>query len=641
MQRFLYVLLAITVACGFFLLGYKLANILGRYKKPSKENSIATKLRFDLPSAYHAIGTLHLPYDNIREPFESWYARDYNMSRIDYYYGMDKTFQRGDLMDYGVLVKVVPAHWGRDEDLDKNTISCWYRPGFRWSQQRGQSVLPAHLEHFKFIGEEIRSGMPTFKYQRNTTIFHKKNSYTFWMTKAKPHRPLRYVMHGYDTLLNSFYDHYVMDYLSFQPWKFDFEVMKIPKGTNCEQTLNKLKSKFHFNPMSEFMHENFDDAEVIGAYEHFKQRHNKSYPDVYEHQKRVHIFRHNMRYIRSHNRARLNFTLAPNEFADMTDEEFESYKGLLIDPSGSDDALKRQEIPEIRFNDKIEVPLPDNLDWRDYGAVTPAKAQGRCGSCWTFSAMGPIEGAYALKTGKLKDFSEQQLLDCSWGFGNNGCRGGFSWRGLVWARKFGVTSSRTYGRYLAQEGYCHCAKTDKCDTVHFERVMTVPKYNQTALRRGLALYGPASIAINVNRKSLKFYSGGVYDDPQCPPNTNHGVVVVGYGVEEGQPYWIVKNSWGKFWGEQGFIRISRKKNQCGVVSNEPIFVVFDAKEDMTNDNSVDFPFQRMDKVKFVDDERFLNVSALKLSPFDYKRSHIDLWTPPVFISGKKRKENLG
>ncbi|XP_012559591.2 uncharacterized protein LOC100198320 isoform X1 [Hydra vulgaris] len=556
-----------------------------------KQEESSIRYQIDFPSFYHAVGTITLPYDDLVEPFEAWYAGELNMSRIDYYYGMDKSYQRGDIGPHGVVVKLVPAHWGKHTDLNKNKISCWYKQESIWTKRRAQTVVPLNVKKFKYVGEEQFNGVPAFKFFYQKKFISKNNTYVLHVSKAKPHVPLRYEMIGYDHLLRSHYDHYIIDYLSFKPWKFDYTVLQIPKEYKCYKKLRQMKSHFEANPMWDFLHgeePKHRERELTQTFKDFKDKHSKEYKDHTENHKRKNIFRHNSRFIHSHNRANRSYSLEVNHLADLSEEEFEMLKGQ---PTLNTPQFKKEvnEIPALRL-EIPKAPLPQNLDWRIYGAVSEVHSQSFCASCWAFSAVGAIEGAYTIYNGTLKEMAVQQLVDCSWGYNNNGCRGGWSWRALNFVGEHGLATREAYGNYIAQEGYCHCGKNDNCDGVKKMSYRTIEKKNAEKLKAALTLYGPGSVAVQCARKTFKFYSSGVYDDPKCTEVTDHAVVIIGYGVENNKPYWLIKNSWGKLWGDNGYMKIDMNNNLCGVLTNGALMVSFNNwKESKT------FPFEKMKK----------------------------------------------
>ncbi|KAG1680842.1 Cathepsin L1 [Nymphon striatum] len=208
------------------------------------------------------------------------------------------------------------------------------------------------------------------------------------------------------------------------------------------------------------------------------------------------------------------------------------------------------------------------MDWRLLGAVTPVKDQIDCGSCWSFGTTGTIEGSYFLKTGNLIRLSEQQLVDCSWGQGNNGCKGGSQ----IWAYKYiskngGIESDESYGRYLGVDGKCHHNASLSVAQVKSFRI--VQRHNATALLQAVYFHGPITVDIDASPLSFQFYANGIYENPHCKKKIgelNHAVLVVGYGEIDQEPYWLVKNSWSTYWGEDGYILISRRNNTCGVTT---------------------------------------------------------------------------
>ncbi|KFO96671.1 Cathepsin S, partial [Calypte anna] len=209
--------------------------------------------------------------------------------------------------------------------------------------------------------------------------------------------------------------------------------------------------------------------------------------------------------------------------------------------------------------------LPERMDWREQGCVTEVKNQGSCGSCWAFSAVGALEAQVKLKTGKLVALSAQNLIDCSSTYGNQGCSGGFMTNAFQYIiDNQGIDSEESYP-YTAQNGTCEYNPSARAATC--SRYVELPFADEQALQEAVATVGPISVAIDATQPTFFLYRSGVYDDPRCSQEVNHGVLVVGYGTLEDKEYWLVKNSWGVHFGDEGYIRMARNHhNHCGIAS---------------------------------------------------------------------------
>jgi len=277
-------------------------------------------------------------------------------------------------------------------------------------------------------------------------------------------------------------------------------------------------------------------------------------------------FRTNVEKIRIHNTQRKDatYTMGLNQFSDLTAAEFKSkYYGYQ--------PINNEFLRSKNYH-QITEQAPTAVDWRPR-AVTPVKNQGQCGSCWAFSTTGSTEGAWVLQGGNtLVSLSEQQLVDCSSAEGNQGCNGGLMDQGFQYIIKNnGICSEQDYPYVSAGGTSPGTCSASSCTTVaRIDGFTDVPANDENSLLNAVGTIGPVSVAIEADQSVFQSYTGGIINDPSCGTTLDHGVLVVGYGTDNGQDYWIVKNSWGATWGEAGYVRLARNVNQCGI-SQQPSY----------------------------------------------------------------------
>ncbi|KAJ8665127.1 hypothetical protein QAD02_006789 [Eretmocerus hayati] len=301
----------------------------------------------------------------------------------------------------------------------------------------------------------------------------------------------------------------------------------------------------------------------------FKSNFVKMYSNSIEEQLRMNIFMENYKMIAEHNakyeKGLVTYELGINQFSDMLPEEFsEKYTGFKVTSETLEDLSNHTT---ATFLAPANVEVPNSVDWREKGAVTPVKNQGECGSCWAFSTTGSVEGQHFRKTGQLVSLSEQQLLDCSLIiYGNLGCYGGSMVPSFRYIKhKRGIDTEDSYP-YKAKIGWCKFNSSNIGASI--TGYVRIKKNDEDDLKAAVATVGPVSVAIYAT-ENFRYYKSGVFYDPLCDSeHQNHAVLVVGYGTtENNQDYWLVKNSWGEDWGDNGYIKMARNKdNHCLIAS---------------------------------------------------------------------------
>lgn len=273
-------------------------------------------------------------------------------------------------------------------------------------------------------------------------------------------------------------------------------------------------------------------------------------------------------YIEQINSLNFTYTLGHNQFSGMDHEDFREYLGMNIRTTSDVDRVS--DVNYLRVG-----ALPASVDWVAKGAVTPVKDQGQCGSCWSFSTTGALEGAYFLKYGTLPSFSEQQLVDCdnlSNGGRDHGCNGGLMDNAFTWVGKNGGLCTENDYPYVSGTTKTSGTCKTTCKLVSGSKVakyVDVAPNSDNSFMTALAQQ-PVSIAIEADQRDFQLYKSGVYTGA-CGTNLDHGVLAVGYGTLSGQDYYKVKNSWSATWGMNGYILLGRGsqynngQGQCGML----------------------------------------------------------------------------
>lgn len=253
-----------------------------------------------------------------------------------------------------------------------------------------------------------------------------------------------------------------------------------------------------------------------------------------------------------------------NEFAPLSyDEYVNTYLSKTLNETKPGENM--DSLPPTMQNDYNSIP--DSFDWRAYGLVTRVRHQGSCGTCWSFTNVGAVETLHANKYGKLVELSEQDLNDClvSGAYKNWGCKGGYPSNGFYYVLTKGLVAESAVP-YAAKDLACRQNLNTKRYKIRGYK--NIPYGDENSIKTAVYMYGPVTVAIDASEWGFAYYSHGVYVSKTCKPNyNNHAVLVVGYGKENGVDYWIIKNSWGRNWGENGYMKMARNRNNmCGIAS---------------------------------------------------------------------------
>jgi cathepsin L len=304
----------------------------------------------------------------------------------------------------------------------------------------------------------------------------------------------------------------------------------------------------------------FQTLEIEKAWAEFKDDYKRSFTSESEERMRKSIFEDNLKTIAIHNylhsKGLKSYTMGVNQFADMTSKEFAAMMNGYRRSNKTSRGSKY-------LSPLTKIQVPDEVDWRKQGYVTGVKNQGQCGSCWSFSTTGSVEGQHFRSTNTLVSLSEQNLVDCS--TANHGCDGGnvdLAFQYII--DNSGIDTEASYP-YEGKQGSCRYDASNIGATI--SAFTDVTSGDESALQEAVASVGPVSVAIDASQQSFQLYSSGVYNEPDCTTQLDHAVLVVGYGTLDGTDYWLVKNSWGTTWGVDGYIYMSRNlNNQCGIAS---------------------------------------------------------------------------
>lgn len=424
----------------------------------------------------------------------------------------------------------------------------------------------------------------------------KRVEYTFYVSLEG--QPLRLHMFGNDIFSGAHFDEWVVDYTYYSPGRPDPALFASPN--DCQEVKPSVRGsggggaargasmrmKASLPRVRYGGHARYDDFLLTHG---VKRKH----ASLSEYRLRSSIFEKNSAMIAQHNAANQSYTMAMNRFGDWTREEFQqimlkrpklSFAGPMLS-KGSESSVQhklgKHELPYEPLHNPARIPR--DVDWTHTGANGGGvKDQANCGSCWAFGAVGAMESAWFMATGQSLSLSEQQVMDCAWGFipgkdeSTSACDGGDAWAGVGHVVDAGgISLSKDY-QYLGQDNYCFENSTRNW-AAKFKGYVRLPRYDDQALMEAIYSRGPVAVSLDASQDSFTFYSSGVYYDSNCmwkPADLDHSMMAVGYGTDDAGEYWLIKNSWSRHWGDNGYVKIARDGHGCGA-SSDAMYAVAD------------------------------------------------------------------
>ncbi|XP_065221428.1 procathepsin L-like [Planococcus citri] len=293
--------------------------------------------------------------------------------------------------------------------------------------------------------------------------------------------------------------------------------------------------------------------QILQKWVSFKSQHSKKYETEKEDARRMKIYLDNVNKIIQHNelfeKGQATYQLGINQFSDLTTEEFA--KVYLSKFHTNHNATKEFFTADFSLDN-----TPEDKDWVEEGKVTSVKNQRSCGSCWAFAVVATIESHIAINTGRLEDLSEQDLVDCD--DGSSGCDGGHEDTAFSYVERKGIATEESYP-YEAEQYSCRSGHSGASITGYRSA------WNEKEMKKVVGSIGPVSVAIDCGDQ-IQNYESGIFVPESSDYYAGHAVMVVGYGThaDSGMDYWLVKNSWSTSWGEDGYFKIVRNQDACGI-----------------------------------------------------------------------------
>ncbi|KAJ6247798.1 hypothetical protein M0813_18433 [Anaeramoeba flamelloides] len=503
---------------------------------------------------YHTEFIFSLPYAGLNEPYVVDFDETKSRENINIYNGLVRNLYLYDATNdarYEIIIT-----------QDKQ--SCFKNPVDHLTPPKeAKSLTPVipDLTDWTYTGAKVRRGIQCNYWSYQDTQYNTTSYYEFY-AEVNSNQPVQYWMTGVDVVFGSHYDEYILDYYVFQDKTVDESAFVVPDV--CKKPETEIPHVFGRNVVQfKNLFPKSINKKANSRFDRFMSQFGKKYNSREEYLSRKNIFENNMKKIEEHNSQNKGYSMKMNKYADLSFDEFRS---LYLLPTI--DAEKHEQLSQNLWEPETLYSLPETFDWRKYGAVSPIKDQATCGSCYAFSVIGALEGQHFLSHGKLLEFSEQNVIDCMWNAPHKswGCDGSEQWKVFDGLMNLGGIMSEEDYPYLGVTGYCGFDKTKKAATIH--SYYNVSNDEQIVMQ---ALYqmGPLAVSYDVVSSNV-YYSGGYYEDDTCSKTSlNHAVLMVGWGNYQGdptKPYWLIKNSWSTHWGDEGYMYISRKNNDCGFTS---------------------------------------------------------------------------